>query len=261
MRMLTVLACAVLAACNATDSPSNPGRPSAATTDAADAPTVSPAAATALRRMSETLAGAQGIRFVAQAYYDEALPDGRRVQHEEAIRYTLSRPNGLRVEFHDAGEERILVYDGSMATLYEPGRRYYAITSAPPTVDEALDMLARDMDVIVPLSDFLFRDAGGVLLEKVTTARRVGTATLGGVETDHFAFRQAGLDCELWIARGERAVPVRITLTYRNVPGRPQFTATMSDWDLLAQTEATDFKITIPAEARQIDFVVDAEGA
>ena len=96
---------------------------------------------------------------------------------------------------------------------------------------------------------------------KVTAASRVGTDTIDGMETEHFVFSQAGLDWQIWIAKGERALPLRFVLTYLDVDGAPQFTATLSDWDLLAETKVTDFKVVIPGEARQVDFRVDEEGA
>jgi len=251
----------LVCACNAPAGPADDSKTGETKPPAADPPRIAPEARAALLRMSQTLQRAQGIRFFAKTQYDDVLPSGLRLLRTNTVRYLVSRPTGLRVEFEGHDDSRLLVYDGSTATLYDRDRKFYAVTSAPDTLDAALDMLAREADVVVPLSDLLYRDPGAVLLEKVTAASRVGTDTIDGMEAEHFVFSQAGLDWQIWIAKGERAVPLRLVLTYLTVDGHPQFTATLSDWNLLAETKVTDFKVVIPPEARQADFAVDQEGA
>ncbi|MHC4952955.1 MAG: DUF2092 domain-containing protein [Planctomycetota bacterium] len=240
---------------------SQTGKPGAAAGRAeagpADPPRIDPRAAKALRRMSDTLGGSGAFRFSVEAHWDDVLPSGLKLRRSGGLSYTIQRPQGLRVEFTGANDDRLLVYDGSSTTLYDRTHKFYAIRSAPGSVEETLDMLAKEADLQVPLAGFLFSNPYKALLEKVTSATLVGPGTVGGVDAEHIVLSQAGLDWQLWVAKGEPALPLRIVLTYLRVDGTPQYTATLTDWDVAAATKPTDFKVQIPGDAEQIEFTID----
>ena len=225
------------------------GQPAAAQLD--------PAAVDAVRRMSATLAALKDFRFDASARWDELLPTGLRVERGEALRYRVRRPNGLRVEFDDA---RVLAYDGTTAVLLDRTENFYARMEVPGDLDAALDALAERADFPVPLADFLFRDPAKVLLDGVKAGSYLGIEKLGGVEAEHVVFSHEGLDWQLWIARGERPLPLRICFTHTGVAGEPQFAATLSGWQTEAELKPSDFAIDLPEGAEQIEFRVDRGG-
>jgi hypothetical protein len=210
--------------------------------------------------MSDTLARSPNFRFIAETHWDEVLPSGLKLNRTDALRFSVRRPDALRLEFHGADDDRLLVYDGSMATMFDRNKRFYATRSAPGTLDAAIDMLAHEVGLTVPLADFLFEDPGKVLLANVTAGSYVGKELIGETPTDHVVFSQAGMDWQLWVAEGEEAFPLRFALTYLRVDGQPQFMATLSDWDVNAELPPTEFKVSIPGDAEQIEFVVDTSG-
>jgi hypothetical protein len=61
---------------------------------------------------------------------------------------------------------------------------------------------------------------------------------------------------QLWIADGDRPLPLRIVLTYVDQPGQPQFRAQFLDWKTEPAVGTDAFRFTPPPTARQIAFAV-----
>ena len=71
----------------------------------------------------------------------------------------------------------------------------------------------------LPLEDlFRWADQDHSDIDKLTSAFNVGTATIDGVATDHWAFRSADFDWEIWIEQGDRPVPRKYVLIDRTDP-------------------------------------------
>jgi hypothetical protein len=51
----------------------------------------------------------------------------------------------------------------------------------------------------------------------------VGEATIAGILCDNLALRNEDEDVQLWVAQGDKPVPRRIVVTYKNLDGQPQF--------------------------------------
>ena len=70
----------------------------------------------------------------------------------------------------------------------------------------------------------------------------------------HFAFRQPGVDWQIWIAKGEKPAPLRVVIVASDDPARPQFEADLT-WDTAPQFAADTFMFTPPANAKAIPIV------
>src|SRR5258708_26112548 len=93
---------------------------------------------------------------------------------------------------------RRFIYDGKNFTVYSPKLGYYATVAAPATNREALDEIYKRFGIALPLED-LFRWGEGSSadrLQGMRSAYSVGTATIDGVETDHYAYRETYIDWE-----------------------------------------------------------------
>ena len=77
---------------------------------------------------------------------------------------------------------------------------------APATNKEVLDTIYNKFGIALPLED-LFRWGRSERLRQqaLKSAYEVGTATIDGVPTDHFAFREDDVDWEVWIQTGRPA--------------------------------------------------------
>ena len=78
---------------------------------------------------------------------------------------------------------------------------------------------------------------------------------MSGQTCHHLAFQQEHLDWQLWVdARGTRAVPRKLVITYKNEPGDPQFSATFDDWDLAPDFPEGHFEAKLPGDADRVSL-------
>ena len=130
---------------------------------------------------------------------------------------------------------------------------------APPTIKETVDtLLGRGIEM--PLIDVLAQAVSGTLAEGVTIGRLVGESRIDGVAVDHLAFRQATIDWQLWVDRGERPLPRKLLITTRYEVGDPQYQAVLT-WDLDPEIASGAFTFAPPAAARRIDLAEAAGDA
>ncbi len=89
----------------------------------------------------------------------------------------------------------------------------------------------------------------------------IGDSTVGEVHCEHIAFRGKKADLQLWIEKGERPLPFRVVITYKNEPGSPQFWALFLNWDLDPEISEDLFKFTPSDDAERLPFAAVAAAA
>ena len=93
----------------------------------------------------------------------------------------------------------------------------------------------------------------------MTSGREVNTVTIDGKPYRHLFFSQAGgIELELWLAKAEQAVPRRLIVTYRLLPGQPNFIAEFSDWNFSAHPSDAEFVFQPPAGAKRVELQTTA---
>src|SRR5262249_21721648 len=145
----------------------------------------------------------------------------------------LAGHNRLRAELNSDRKNRVFFYDGKSFTLFAPRMNYYATVDAPATTTELADLLEDKYDIELPLVD-LFRWGGPNArrsLADLTAAGDFGPSDVGDTTCEHFAFRQEGLDWQIWIQNGDYPLPRRIVLTTLTDEARPRYQATYQ-WQL-----------------------------
>jgi hypothetical protein len=219
------------------------------------APTmVDPKADDALKRMGALLAGAQSFTFSSHSTIDHVLDSGQTVQVARNQRVVVRRPNGVAAVVEGDLEDLSFSYDGKRVTVVNPRNNSYATTDAPATIDATFDMLAEKFGLVIPLADLLFADPYKTLIANARSGQHVGTGYVFGTKCDHLAFRQTGVDWQVWIEQGPRPVPRKVVITYKEAPARPQYTAYLSDWDLNAPAKDDSFAAKIPEGAKRVEF-------
>jgi hypothetical protein len=66
------------------------------------------------------------------------------------------------------------------------------------------------------------------------------------------------VDFQVWIARGDQPVPVRVVLTYKHAAGQPQFSAMLHDWNFHPAIDPELFAFVPAAGAERVAFMVPA---
>ena len=208
----------------------------------------------ALKEMSEFLKTAQTLSIKSVGSMDAVTANGQRIGLDGTTTYKVRRP-GFVIDYESDIKSRRFIYDGKTFTVYSPKLGFYASAPAPGTNRETLDAIYNKFGISLPLED-LFRWGDGTnaaRLEALQSAYKVGTATIDGVETDHFAYREADVDWEVWIEAGDQPFPRKLVIVDRTDPARPTFTTRLS-WTLNPSFTDADFTFVPDANAKRIQL-------
>ncbi len=251
MRTVPWLSAMTIAALLASAAYAQPAPAPAAPAGAADSD-IDPDAIEALKRMSAYLGTQTSFELKSSGAFDLVLDDGQRLQFGDNATFKVRRPNGFVIERIGDYKDRRFTYDGKQLTVSSPRTAYYAQVEAPPTIRETLALAADRYGIELPLTDlFRWSEPGGGRADDIQEALYVGPALIDGTPTDHYAFREAEVDWQIWIAQGDSPVPRKIVITDRTDPSSPQYTATLS-WNFRPAFDAQTFAFQAPAGALPI---------
>jgi len=216
-----------------------PPKPAAA--PAATPPAVRPEALDALKKMSAYLSTLKTIQLTSKTSLDVVTTAGERIQLDGVARYRVRRPNGFVISVDTDNKSRMFYYDGKKFTVYAPELGYYATAPAPPTIRQTLDAIEAKFGIELPLEDlFRWNDATNNPAQNLTSGIYVGTATLDGVATDHYAFRQPKVDWQIWIKKGAQPLPVKVVIIDQVDPANPAYVARLT-WNVNAPIQPGEF--------------------
>ena len=208
----------------------------------------------AIKDMSTYLVSLNTIAITSQGSLDVVTNDGQRIQLDGTTNYKVRKP-GFVIDYRSDIKNRRFIYDGKNFTVYSPTLGYYSTVAAPATNREVLDTIYNKYGIALPLED-LFRWGDGSNADRIQalkSAYEVGSATIDGVATDHFAFREADVDWEVWIQKGDQPWPRKFVIVDRTDPARPTFTARLS-WQMNPAFTDADFTFVPDANAKRIQL-------
>jgi hypothetical protein len=211
-------------------------------------PAIDPQAISALDKMGAFLRRQQSFSVRTSTQTDYVLEDGQKVTRSARGDLIVRRPDHLRVEMVSDNKHREYFYDGKTFTIFSPQIGFYATLPAPPTLNGLADLLQTRYGLDLPLVD-LFR--WGTEDTDITAARYIGPTRIDGVVVDQYAFRQPGVDWQIWIQRGAEPVPRKLVLTTTDDPARPEHSVELT-WTLNAKHEDRQFAFTPPKDATRI---------
>ncbi|RKH50464.1 DUF2092 domain-containing protein [Corallococcus sp. AB049A] len=221
-----------------------------------------PQAQRILRQMSDFLAAQREFSVRTEGTLDQVLDSGQKVQLQRAGSVKLQRPNRLRVDRAGDLARLHLFYDGQRLTLHGEDSNAYATTPAPSNVDAMLDMASLKLGLDAPAEDLLVSNPYAALTEDVKSGSYIGKSKVDGVPVHHLAFRNRdGVDWELWVEDGPRPLPRKYVITTRDMPGAPQYSVTLSEWNLSPRFTPEQFQFTPPRDAVRVSFLApDSQG-
>ena len=217
-------------------------------------PAISEAASAALLRMGHTLAAAERFSFEARTIRVYTDAGGLPLHIFHTLRVVVQRPN--RVFAKRTGDDGTtkLVFDGKNAYIYSVAKNNYAKIPVPDgTIEGMLKEAVGRLGVDFPLADFLSPAPNKAFLTGVTAGRVVDTVTIDGAPYQHLFFSQPpGIELELWLSKNDQSLPSRLIVTYRMLPGEPNFIAEFSDWSFAFHTSDAAFAFEPPAGAVEV---------
>ena len=219
-------------------------------------PVLSEEASAALMRMGQTLRGAEQFSFQARTIRVYADANGQPLHIFHTLKVVVRRPNRMLVDIGGDDGSSKLVFDGKTAIIYSAAQKKYASIPVPEGTIEAMmkEAMGR-LGVDFPLADFLTEAPDKAFLTGITSGSVVDTVTIDGSPYLHLFFAQPpGIELELWLAKDNQSLPRRLIVTYRDLPGQPNFIAEFSDWNLDIHPSDADFTFQPPADAEQVQL-------
>jgi hypothetical protein len=220
----------------------------------ADKPRIEPKTDDILKKACACLTDLKLFAVKVEETFDEMNASGQKIQLSNRREVLVRRPNCLFARSEGDTTNRLFYYDGKAITLFDPVAKVYALHEAPATLDAMFDFLHEKLGFSIPTADLLFSDPYKVLTEQVEEGEYVGLHHVGEKKCHHLAFQQRQIDWQLWVDAGEKPLPLKFLLTYRRMPGEPQFT-TVFDWDVSAKVAEDAFQFKPPADAKKIEFL------
>ena len=259
MRVFLLLGCVVtLAGSPAYAQNAAPEEEAAATTAAEDP--VDPRAVLALVRMSAFLTSLETFRLSSTSTMDVVTLEDQKVQLDAVTHYQVKRP-GIMIDLVSDQKSRQFYYDGTQFTVFAPQLGYYSTVPAPPTNREFLARLYEKTGIQLPLEDlFRWADHDNSDIDRLISAFNVGTATIDGAATDHWAFRSADFDWEIWIEQGDHPLPRKFVLIDRSDPTLPAFAARLA-WEINPALDAAAFTFVPRSDSIAIQMATPEEVA
>ena len=216
-------------------------------------PAISEDAGSAVAQMDRTLSAPE-VSFTAKTirvYLDEA---GQLLHIFHTMKVVMRRPDRIGIKVTGDDGSRDLFYDGkSVSIFFSRDSKEYSVMAAhggiAPAANELLDKLGLDF----PLVNATSSDQS--LLRGVVGGWQVGTANIDGIECGHlFFYKRGGTDLELWVENNKAAIPHRLIVTYRLLPGQPSFVAEFTNWENGVHPPDAVFAFKPPAGAKQIEL-------
>jgi hypothetical protein len=233
--------------------PASAAKPAAKAPAPKKPPAIQPEAIEALRDMSEFLREQKNFSVRTEMETDYVLDNGQKVRLESRGLVQVQRPSRLRAEIMSDRKNREFLYDGKTFTMFSPQVGYYAQLDAPPTILELADKLHLEYGVELPLVDLFRWGSDRADFADITQATVIGPSEIDDVKTNHYAYRQKGLDWQIWIESGDRPIPRKLVLTTTDDKARPEYAMEMT-WQLSESTDPSKFSFVPPKDAMKISF-------
>jgi len=222
---------------------------------------IDPEADKILRSMSGYLGGLS--TFSMSADIDNEIVDlqGQKLQFSSSAEFVIARPAKFRVHRQGAFADAEFIFDGKTVTLNGKNANAYLQVEGPTTIDEATRALGFETGLDMPGIEFLDADPYAGLASNVLSSDYLGTVYVNGIECHYLAFRAAQVDWQLWVATGDKPLPMKYIITSKWVTAAPQYSIRFRNWDTDPGIEADQFSFSAPKGARKLDSIpVDALG-
>jgi len=215
---------------------------------------IDPNALSLLKRMSTSLAKAKGFTYHSRIVMEVPSVTGQNITLLPEGSVALRRPDKLRACYGGDAPPFDLFYDGKSVSVLAPHASVYSTVKAPATLDEMLSGLRKNTGVRLPAVPLLKDDPYASLTHDLQSAVVVGEARIDGVLCDHLAFRRPGVNWEIWIEAGSRALPRRLAATFTDRPNFPRTIVEFTRWNLHPWLPDGLFTFHKPAKAKEIAF-------
>ena len=216
---------------------------------------IGPEADKILRSMSGYLGGLS--TFSMSADIDNEIVDlqGQKLQFSSSATFVVARPAKFHVQRKGAFADAEFIFDGKTVTLYGKNANAYLQVEGPKTIDEATRALGFETGLDMPAVELLDADPYAGLVSNVLSSNYLGTVYVNGIECHYLTFRAAQVDWQLWVATGDKPLPMKYIITSKWVTAAPQYSIRFRDWDTDPRIKTDQFSFSAPKGASRLDSI------
>jgi hypothetical protein len=208
-----------------------------------------------LTRMADFLGGTERFSVSMRAGFDVVQKSGQKIEFGDMRKVTLSRPDRLRMEGERSdGVKTLTLFNGKEIVLIDETRNVYATAPQPGGLDDTIVYFVKDLGMKLPLAVLLVSQLPAELKARVRSVDYVERTTIDGSPSHHLAARTELVDFQVWVADGDRPLPQRVVISYKQARGEPQFWAQFSDWNLAPALDDSTFLAKPPDGAQKVAF-------
>jgi hypothetical protein len=198
-------------------------------------------------RMSAKLGAAQAFSVTTHEIRNEVKGSGEAIQVDLTRQAVIRRPDRFYTKVV-GGRENEIWYDGVGVTIALHKEKVFGQARVPETLDKTLDALHERYGIATPFGDFMYNSPAKALIADSTTGGWVGRETVAGQEADHLAFKDKGVNWELWIPTKGDPLPLKSVTEFTDNRRLRKVELTFSDWNLAPQIAADRFTPSVPAD-------------
>jgi hypothetical protein len=207
-----------------------------------------------LAAMGNYLRSLKVMAVQADTTTEDVMDNGQKLQFAGSANYLVQTPNHLRLVVKNDRHHRVYTYDGKALTQFSPGLGYYSTMEMREPIGRMVLQVKEKYDLELPLADLFLWGTEKADTTGIMEAVFVGLEQVGDHDSEHFAFREDGIDWQIWIRPGDQPLPDRLVITTTDDPAQPSYTANLM-WNLNPQFKDTDFSFVPPKGAMKIDIV------
>jgi len=213
-----------------------------------------------LKTMCDYITGLAAFGFSAQCTYDQMGEGGEKIQVSERRTLSFNRPGKVAVDVSSDTGKRRAVYDGKVVSMLDMKKNVYTSVPMPETADAALDKLADEYGIVVPMEDLLYKDLYDRMVSRAAQGRYVGQTKIGDHACHHLAFTTDSSTWEIWVDAGDQPILRKISIDYGIDTERFRYSAEVLKWDANPTFSAETFEFKLPADVKRFELTPVAKG-
>lgn len=210
----------------------------------------------ALEKMIDYLQAQESLSFTAEIERDSVLDSEQKIQIGAYSIFKVRRPNKIWVDYQGDHRHARFYFDGNIFTLEDVNKKVYARIPINTDLNGLFNFTDTQLNIIIPLGELIATDNNlEDIKSRINKGTYLGISFVNRFPCYHLAFIQDNLDWQIWIQIGDQPIPKKLLITYKNLPGSPQYTAVMSDWDFESiPIAAPIFSFEPLPNAKEIEF-------
>lgn len=217
------------------------------------APAVDPAATAGLDRMAAYLRTLKEFEVTVYSTTEDVLDSGQKIMTNNQVHYVVKSPNMMAATVSGDKIKRHYYYDGKTFTVRNNQNDFYAQVPFTGTIAQLLTEVEK-YGVDLPLQDLFRWGENPATTQKPFEGIVVGDSRVVDWDTEHYAFRQEGVDFQVWVEKGDKPLPRKLVINSLADETQPQYVAVMN-WNLSPKIDAAVFTFAPDANSKRIPFM------